>query len=107
MVESPSCGFRMCETGDRCHGPKPAISLVRCPQPEEAQEERPYMKFYVCWLVADEADAAAIRTVVVTKDRPLTDWPHLATNDFDGTDVNALEGILQPKGKGKLATGGK
>jgi hypothetical protein len=70
-------------------------------------EVYPVMKFYVCWLLADEADASVIRAAVVTKDRPLTEWPHLATNDFDAMDVNALERILQPKGKGKRSIGGK
>ena len=65
------------------------------------------MRFYVCWLIADEADAAPIRAIVVAQDRPLTEWPHLATRDFDAMDVNALERIMQPNGKGKRATGGK
>ena len=65
------------------------------------------MGFYVCWLLADEAEAAAIRAIVVARDRPLADWPNLPTKDFDAQDVNALERILQPKGKGKRSTGGK
>jgi hypothetical protein len=65
------------------------------------------MKFYVCWLLADEANASVIRAAIVRKDWPLTDWPHLATSDFDAMDVNVLERLLQPKVKGKRSTGGK
>src|SRR5436190_806609 len=67
-----------------------------------------HMAFYVCWLLADESDAEAIRTAYVA-DRPLTAWPYLSTRAVDAMDVNKLERVLLPKKKGVRtpAAGGK
>jgi hypothetical protein len=66
------------------------------------------MRFHSCWLLADEADAAAIRSTVPTGERPLTDWPHLILKGVDAMDVNKLERILRPRQKGVRSTvGGK
>jgi hypothetical protein len=66
------------------------------------------MRFHACWLLADEADAGAIRASVTTGGRPLTDWPHLAVREVDGMDVNALERLVRPRRRGERpAVGGK
>jgi hypothetical protein len=67
------------------------------------------MSFYVCWLLADETEAEAIRLTAASGDRLMLHWPHLATRAVDAMDVNKLERLLLPRRKGVRtpAAGGK
>lgn len=61
--------------------------------------------FYACWFLAEPDDAAAIRSIVTTKERRLTEWPHLVIKQVDAQDINKLERLARAKKKG--AVGGK
>ncbi len=66
------------------------------------------MRFYVCWLLADESEAGAIRAATVEGQEPWSAWPHFTTRTVDGPDMNKLERIVQTRQKGpKTKPGGQ
>jgi hypothetical protein len=64
------------------------------------------MSFYAAWVLAEQADAAAVRTTVTTKEHQLEEWEHLILKGVDGPEINKLERLVRPRVKGKKVTMG-
>lgn len=65
------------------------------------------MRYLVCWFLAPETEAAAIRAIALEGPAAREQWPHLVVPHVDGFDVNKLEKIARPKrGKGTTRLGG-
>ena len=65
------------------------------------------MRYLVCWFLAPETEAAAVRSIALEGPAAREKWPHLVVPHVDGFDVNKLEKIARPKrGKGTTRLGG-
>jgi hypothetical protein len=53
------------------------------------------MSFSTEWFIAEETDAGAIMSIVMTEDHEFGDWPNLSLKDVGEMDLRALWGILR------------
>jgi hypothetical protein len=53
------------------------------------------MSFYTDWFIAEESEAAAIASTVITEERSPEDWPNLSLRNIGEPDLAILWGTLR------------